>query len=158
MKKTVICGMGCRETLQFMNFCCVHFITKWHFPPDDQWIYIALTLCLPRWPISTSVKLPRSPISRVIHTPIVHLYCSMKRFPLFLVRTVHMHYQFGFSVFSYDLQVRRYSELKIVLPKWRPNSSALPNNVAHRGFVCGKQKINSSTMRWVWNKLSFHTY
>ena len=50
----------------------------------------ALTLCLPRSPICTSVKMPRSPICTVIHTPIVHSYCSMKRFPLFLVRTVRM--------------------------------------------------------------------
>ena len=54
--------------------------------------FLLLTLCLPRSPICTSVKLPRSPICTVIHTPIVHSYCSMKRFPLFLVRTVRMHY------------------------------------------------------------------
>ena len=50
--------------------------------------------------------------------------------------------------FPYDLQVKRYSELKIVLPKWRPNSSVPPNNVAHGGFVRGKQRVNNvSTLK-----------
>ena len=53
---------------------------------------LLLTLCLPRSPICKSVKLPRSPICTVIHMPIVHLYCSMKQFPLFLVRTVWLRY------------------------------------------------------------------
>ena len=47
----------------------------------------------------------------------------------------------AFGVFPYDLQVQIYSKLKIVLPKWRPNSSAPQNNVAHGRFVRGKQRV-----------------
>ena len=100
--------------------------------------------CMPRSPICTLVNLPTSPICTVIHTPIVHSYYSMKRLPLLLVRTVGMRYKFGFLVFPYDFHVKRYSELKIVLPKWRPNSSAAQNNVAHGGFARGKQRVKPS--------------
>ena len=100
-----------------------------------------LTLCLPCSPICTSVHLPSSPICTVINMPIVHSYCSMKRLPSFLVCIVRMRYLFGLLVFPYDLQVKRYSKLKIILPKWCPNSSALQNNVAHKGFVHGKQRV-----------------
>ena len=64
-----------------------------------------------------------------------------------------------FGIFPYDLQVKWYSELKIVLPKCRPNSNVPQNNVAHGGFVRGKQRVNvkvngrkcsycSSTEQW----------
>ena len=66
----------------------------------------------------------------------------MKRLQLFLVRTVHMRYS-GFLFFPYDLQVKIYSKLKIVLPKWHPNSSAPQNNVAHGRFVRGKQRVKA---------------
>ena len=45
--------------------------------------------------------------------------------------------------FSCNLQIRRYSEFKIVPPKRCPNFGAPQNNVAHGGFVRGKQGVNA---------------
>ena len=103
-----------------------------------------LTLCLPRSPICTSVNVPRSPICTVIHTPIVHAYCSMKRLPLFLVRTVCMRYQFGFLEFSIRFTGKNIQRIELFehsTSKCRPNSSVPQNNVAHGGFVLGKQRV-----------------
>ena len=47
-----------------------------------------------------------------------------------------------FWKFPYNLQVKRYSELNIVTSKCRPNSRVPQNNVAHGGFILGKQRVN----------------
>ena len=93
---------------------------------------LMLTLCLPRSPICTSVNVPRSPICTVIHTPMVHSYCSMKWLPLFLVRTVCMRYSLPFWNFPYNLQVKRYSELNIVLLNVAP-ITVCPKIMWHTG-------------------------
>ena len=102
----------------------------------------SLTLCLPRSPICTSVNVPRSPICTVIHTPMVHSYCSMKRLPLFLVRTVCIRYKFAFLEFSIQFTGKMIQRVEHSTYKCRPNSSMPQNNVAHGGFVPGKQRVN----------------
>ena len=72
----------------------------------------------------------------------------MQRLPLFLFRTVPSVVNLAFGVvFSYDLQVKIYSKLKIVLPKWCPNSSVPQNNVAHGRFILGKQRVKNRS--WI---------
>ena len=106
-----------------------------------QYHYV-LTLCLPHSPICTSVNVPCSPICTVIHTPMVHSYCSMKRLPLFLVRTVCMRYQYAFLEFSIQFTRKKIQRVEHSTSKCRPNSSVPQNNVAHGGFVLGKQRVN----------------
>ena len=56
-----------------------------------------LTLCLPRSPMCTSAKMPRSPICSYTHA-----YCSFillnEAIPIVSVRTVRMRYLYGFVV------------------------------------------------------------
>ena len=76
-----------------------------------------------------------------------HTYCSfiLLNDAITIVSVSHcahalLIWLFGF--FTYDLQLKIYSELKIVLPKWCPNSIAPQNNVGHGRFVRGKQRVN----------------
>ena len=108
--------------------------------PSHDWTH-SLTLCLPHSPICTSVNVPRSPICTVIHTPMVHSYCSMKRLPLFLVRTVCMRYQYAFLEFSIQFTGKKIQRVEHSTSKCHPNSSVPQNNVAHGGFVHGKQRV-----------------
>ena len=72
-----------------------------------------------------------------------HAYCSfiLLNEAIKIVSGSHCPHAFILIwLFAYDLQLKRNSELKIVLPKWHPKFSAL-QNVAHRGFVRGKQRV-----------------
>ena len=107
---------------------------------------LPLTLCLPRPLICTSVNLPRSPICTVIHMP----YCSfvLRNEAITIVSGSHctcvINLAFGFFHTIYRKKIQR---LKIVFPKWSPNSRAPQNNVARGGGggVCGKQRVDKYT-------------
>ena len=61
-----------------------------------------------------------------------HAYCSfvLLNEAIPIVSGSHCAHALLVLIWLLVLQVKRYSELKIVLPKWRPNSSAPQNNVA----------------------------
>ena len=65
----------------------------------------------------------------------------MKRLPLFLVRTVCMHFQFGFLEISIQFTGKKIQRVEHSTSKCRPNSSVPQNNVAHGEFVLGKQRV-----------------
>ena len=67
----------------------------------------------------------------------------MKRLPLFLVRIVCMHYQLAFLEFSIQFTGKKIQRVEQSTSKCRPNSSVPQNNVAHGGFVLGKQRVKS---------------
>ena len=64
-----------------LHSCSRHCSTLWK---------VKLFVCHVRRSAHPLLNLPRSQICAVIHMPIVHSYCSMKRLPLFLVCTVCM--------------------------------------------------------------------
>ena len=77
-----------------------------------------------------------------------HAYCSFvllnEASPI--VSGSHCEHALLIWVFGFSI---RYTGKKIqwvekeYFQKWCPNSSALQNNVAHRGFVCGKQRVKN---------------
>ena len=66
----------------------------------------------------------------------------MMRLPLLLVRTVCMRYEFALLEFSIQFTGKKIQRVEHSTSKCRPNSSVPQNNVAHRGFVLGKQRVN----------------
>ena len=68
----------------------------------------------------------------------------MKRLPLFLVRTVCIRYKFAFLEFSIQFTGKMIQRVEHTCStyKCRPNSSMPQNNVAHGGFVPGKQRVH----------------
>ena len=83
-----------------------------------------LTLCLPRSPICHVCKLAKlADLQLYTHLLFIRI-AQWSDYHCFWFALCACIINLASSFSSYDLQVKRYSELKILLPKWHPNSSA----------------------------------
>ena len=136
----------------FTIFCISSFFYHTYFHLSWKALsnnVFTLTLCLPCSPICTSVHVPRSPICTVIHMPIVHSYCSMKR----LLKNVfgsHCPHALltGLLECSIRFTCKKIQRVEHNTSECRPNSSVPQNNVAHGGYVLGKQRVKQIWAAW----------